>query len=184
MIGPDVEHRPLEHWKRFHWKRFRTTNMMGRVNKEVKRRTKVAGVFPNEESLIRLVRSILMDVNEEWVTGRKYFDDGEGMIRQGDRTQTNYRISETLPHPASDYRYTFTTPGGEKQRIFWLEGIAAARTNCWFTQKLCSGSRGTCLVLVGPPAVREVLERGQGNQSLTLQIEENSNDWRYCIALQ
>jgi transposase-like protein len=46
--------------------------MMERVNRELKRRTKVAGVFPNEESLIRLVGAILMDINEEWVTGKRY----------------------------------------------------------------------------------------------------------------
>jgi len=55
-----------------HGKRIRTTNMMERVNKELKRRTKVVGAFPNEESLLRLVGSILMDINEEWVTGRRY----------------------------------------------------------------------------------------------------------------
>ena len=55
-----------------HAKRIRTTNMMERVNRELKRRTKVVGVFPNEESLLRLVGSILMDINEEWVTGRRY----------------------------------------------------------------------------------------------------------------
>ncbi len=55
-----------------HQKRIRTTNMMERLNKELKRRTRVAGVFPNEESLLRLIGSILMDVNEEWVTGRRY----------------------------------------------------------------------------------------------------------------
>ncbi len=55
-----------------HAKRIRTTNMMERVNKELRRRTKVVGVFPNEESLLRLVGSILMDINEEWVTGRRY----------------------------------------------------------------------------------------------------------------
>jgi len=55
-----------------HGKRLRTTNMMERVNRELKRRTKVVGVFPNEESLLRLVGSILMDINEEWITGRRY----------------------------------------------------------------------------------------------------------------
>ncbi len=55
-----------------HGKRLRTTNLMERVNKELKRRTKVVGAFPNEESLLRLVGSILMDINEEWVTGRRY----------------------------------------------------------------------------------------------------------------
>jgi hypothetical protein len=44
-----------------------------------------------------LVGAILMDVNEEWVTSRKAFAHGEGMIRQGDRAQTKYRKSETLP---------------------------------------------------------------------------------------
>ena len=55
-----------------HWKRLKTTNLMERINRELKRRTKVVGVFPNEESLLRLVGSILMDINEEWVTGRRY----------------------------------------------------------------------------------------------------------------
>ncbi len=55
-----------------HWKRLKTTNVMERVNKELKRRTKVVGAFPNEESLLRLVGSILMDINKEWVTGRRY----------------------------------------------------------------------------------------------------------------
>ena len=55
-----------------HCKRLRTTNMMERVNRELKRRTKVVGAFPNEESLLRLVGSILMNINEEWVTGRRY----------------------------------------------------------------------------------------------------------------
>lgn len=60
-----------------HWKRIRTTNMMERTNRELKRRTKVVGVFPNEESLFRLVGSILMDVNEDWVTGKKYLQMDE-----------------------------------------------------------------------------------------------------------
>lgn len=46
--------------------------MMKRVNRELKRRTKVVRVFPNEESLFRLAGSILIDINDEWVTGRKY----------------------------------------------------------------------------------------------------------------
>jgi len=55
-----------------HWKKLKTRNLMERVNKELKRRAKVVGAFPNEESLLRLVGSILMDINEEWVTGRRY----------------------------------------------------------------------------------------------------------------
>ncbi|MBN1133782.1 MAG: transposase, partial [Methanosarcinaceae archaeon] len=55
-----------------HWKRIRTTNIMERINKELKRRSKVVGAFPNEESLLRLVVSVLIDINEEWITGNRY----------------------------------------------------------------------------------------------------------------
>jgi putative transposase len=46
--------------------------MMERINKELNRRSKVVGAFPNEESLLRLVASILIDINEEWMTGNRY----------------------------------------------------------------------------------------------------------------
>jgi len=55
-----------------HWKKIRTTNMMERTNKELKRRSKVVGAFPNQESVVRLVVSILIDINEDWITGNKY----------------------------------------------------------------------------------------------------------------
>jgi transposase-like protein len=55
-----------------HHKRIRTTNVMERINKELKRRTRVVGAFPNDDSLIRLAGAVLMDINEEWVTGKKY----------------------------------------------------------------------------------------------------------------
>jgi transposase-like protein len=57
-----------------HRKRLRTTNMLELVNREIKRRTRVARVFPNEESLIRLVSAILMEISEDWETGRIYLD--------------------------------------------------------------------------------------------------------------
>jgi len=46
--------------------------MMERTNKEIKRRSKVVGSLPNQESVFRLVVSILIDINEEWITGNKY----------------------------------------------------------------------------------------------------------------
>ena len=55
-----------------HHKRIRTTNVMERINKELKRRTRVVGAFPNDDSLLRLAGAVLMDINEEWVTGKKY----------------------------------------------------------------------------------------------------------------
>jgi transposase-like protein len=53
-------------------RRLRTTNGLERVNKEIKRRTSVAGLFPNEESLLRLVSALLMEISEDWETGRVY----------------------------------------------------------------------------------------------------------------
>ena len=55
-----------------HWKKIRTTNGLERINKELKRRSRVVGAFPNDASLLRLGGAIPMDTNEEWLTGRKY----------------------------------------------------------------------------------------------------------------
>ena len=55
-----------------HWKRIRTTNGLERIHKEIKRRTKVIGAFPNDSSFLRVAVAILMDMNEEWVTGKRY----------------------------------------------------------------------------------------------------------------
>lgn len=57
---------------REHWKRIRTTNGLERINKELKRRTRVVGAFPSDKSFMRLGVSILIDINEEWMTTRKY----------------------------------------------------------------------------------------------------------------
>jgi len=49
-----------------HRKRIRTTNMLERQNKELKRRTRVATLFPNEASLLRLVTAVLVELSDEW----------------------------------------------------------------------------------------------------------------------
>lgn len=55
-----------------HRRLLRTTNMLERQNKEIKRRTRVATLFPNAESCLRLVSAVLMEVSEGWETGRIY----------------------------------------------------------------------------------------------------------------
>lgn len=57
-----------------HRKRIRTTNGLERVNREVKRRTRVATLFPNPESALWLVTGVLIGIHEEWMTGRAYLD--------------------------------------------------------------------------------------------------------------
>jgi len=55
-----------------HRKRLRTTNVLERVNKEIKRRTRVATLFPNEASCLRLVTAVVMEISDDWETGRIY----------------------------------------------------------------------------------------------------------------
>ena len=57
-----------------HRRRMRTTNMLERVHEEINRRTRVAGLFPNEASLLRLASAILMELSEEWETGIRYLN--------------------------------------------------------------------------------------------------------------
>ena len=57
-----------------HRRKLRTTNMLERIHKEIKRRTRVATLFPNEESVLRLVSSILCETDDEWQTGRAYLN--------------------------------------------------------------------------------------------------------------
>lgn len=53
-------------------KRLRTSNACETLNTQIKRRTRVAGLFPNTDSILRLVTAILMEVSEEWETGKAY----------------------------------------------------------------------------------------------------------------
>lgn len=64
---------PLEHRRTI-----RTTNSLERINKEIRRRTRVVGVFPNEASCLRLVSALLMEISEEWQIG-KHFCAGKSL---------------------------------------------------------------------------------------------------------
>jgi transposase-like protein len=55
-----------------HQRKIKTTNGLERINKELKRRTRVVGAFPSDQSFMRLGVSILMDINEEWMTTKRY----------------------------------------------------------------------------------------------------------------
>lgn len=55
-----------------HLRSIRTTNSLERINKEIHRRTRVVGVFPNEASCLRLVSALLMEISEEWEIGKRY----------------------------------------------------------------------------------------------------------------
>lgn len=54
--------------------RLRTTNALERINRELKRRTRVASIFPNAASCLRLVSALLAEYDEDWMTSKIYLN--------------------------------------------------------------------------------------------------------------
>lgn len=71
-------------------RRLRTTNMQERLNGEVKRRTNVIRIFPNDDSALRLIGALLIETNEQWVT-RRYLDmdDFNEWLIENEKAKTN-----------------------------------------------------------------------------------------------
>ena len=66
----------FRHFPREHWRQIWSTNPLERLNKEVKRRSNVVGIFPNDASIIRLVGALLQEQHEEWhLDHRRYFSE-------------------------------------------------------------------------------------------------------------
>lgn len=57
---------------REHWSQISSTNPIERVNREIKRRVDVIGIFPNDAAIIRLVGALMLEMNDEWTVSRRY----------------------------------------------------------------------------------------------------------------
>jgi transposase-like protein len=73
---------PKEHWPQLH-----STNPLERLNGEIKRRTDVVAIFPNEEAIVRLVGALLLEQNDEWAASRARYMSLEKLAQFSDDPQ-------------------------------------------------------------------------------------------------
>ena len=103
------------------WRRIRTINGLERLHREIRRRTRVVGIFPHEASALRLISAVLAEIHEEWLTGRQYLNLA-GWKKQVEQffptgPKENYRKTVAAPSPKM-MMFTCTLLVMEKYRLF------------------------------------------------------------------
>ena len=78
---------------REHWPQIASTNPLERVNREIKRRADVVGIFPNDEAIVRLVGALMLETNDEWAVARRYMS-----------LETLARVTDTRPSGCLPWR--------------------------------------------------------------------------------
>jgi len=80
-----------------HWRKLRSTNPLERFNREVGRRTDVVGIFPDDQSLIRLAGMLCIEQNDEWLVGRRYLSaESISLVLAGRDDHTDKEIKEEV----------------------------------------------------------------------------------------
>jgi putative transposase len=81
-----------------HWRKLRSTNPLERFNREVGRRTDVVGIFPDDQSLIRLAGMLCIEQNDEWLVGRGYLSaESISLVLAGRDDHTDKETKEEVP---------------------------------------------------------------------------------------
>ena len=71
-----------------HWRKIWSTNPLERINGEIKRRTNVVGIFPNDASILRLVSAVLVETHDEWAVSERRYLSEESMAKIGEPVVT------------------------------------------------------------------------------------------------
>ncbi len=82
------------HFPSSHRRRIRTTNSLERFNEEIRRRTRVIRIFPNEASCLRLICALCIEKSEEWLTGKRYLKMNE--LYEGENQITRVDVKDVL----------------------------------------------------------------------------------------
>ena len=78
-----------------HWPKLRSTNPLERFNREIGRRTDVVGIFPNDQSLVRLAGMLCIEQNDEWLVARGYLSaESISLVLAGPDDHTDKEIKE------------------------------------------------------------------------------------------
>jgi hypothetical protein len=157
----------FRHFPQPHWRKIWSTNLLERVNEEIKRRTRVVGIFPNDAAITRLVGAVLLEQDEHWqLEGRRMFS-AESMaaipsleelpalpgLQEAAATERRPQvIAPQRPHRAQRRR---SSPGGRRTRRHGakIAGVAHNRSAIQ-TKDLTSQSSGFIVKQRGASAPR------------------------------
>ena len=110
MDGAEHEVLAYMDFPKAHWLQIHSTNPLERQNAEIKRRTNVVGIFPNDRAVTRLVGAILLEQNDEWTLQRRYMQL-EGLQSLSDTPRLACRLcsAEHRVHLGPSGLWTYTT---------------------------------------------------------------------------
>lgn len=87
------------HFPTAHWRKIWSTNPLERLNGEIKRRTNVVGIFPNDASVLRLITAVVVEAHDEWAVAERRYLSEESMAKLAGNRQTDPTNLLETPQP-------------------------------------------------------------------------------------
>ena len=122
---------PLEHWPKLH-----STNVVERINREIKLRTRLVSIFPNRKALDRPVGALLLEEHEEWTVARRYIS--ERSMKQA--TAADEDLEELVPGAGALLAGTAPKSEGREVSEQEAEGQEHAAQDRWLRLRRGGGS--------------------------------------------